>query len=677
MNNSTISMIPYGKATDTTPIDLNQALKDIGSNRWAKEVARIREVYDANGGGEDGKAATAPLKLRLPGFLFSGTFKQRADDQLIQHSGLLCCDLDHLGAAVDNIKEQVCADPHVLAAFRSPTGTGLKVVLKVDPTKDHKKESFIAAEQFMMERFGLEIDGACDNVSRICYVSHDPEIFIADDAEVIPYPPPVTEFKPTPQQYTNGTGTGTSPGDEYNERGDWENVLLNKGWSKVGRNGWRRPDKTDGISATWDKVEKFPRTFFCFSSSTEFKTGKVYHPWHIYALLECGGDFKAAAKKLGERGFGKQHNKPAPMLPLDKMIKDVRGEPKADNPPETVDEFAKDIDSRRVTIALAPPEPITRLFLAGKPICTPGNITTLISRAKTGKTATIGAAVAAIIAAHHDRSGLDTFGFTSPHTKEAVVMIDTEQALYDAFTCHQRALSRAQQKDDMDWLCHYAFVGYAVEKLKKGLVYVLEKAKAKHGGVFMLILDGIADFASSVNDEAECNQLVGWIREISVTYDCPVICVIHSNEGVKTGDDGRGHLGKQLTRKAESNLLLKKTGEITVVTSEKQRKAPITESDGVAFQWSDMEGRHVSCKAVPKNQNMGRPPKYGFKDIECVFQKGGLVGRPFNQALRDALSVGLKDQTFRRLVKDAVDCGDLIKEPASNGETLFRIADHK
>lgn len=61
------------------------------------------------------------------------------------------------------------------------------------------------------------------------------------------------------------------------------------------------------------------------------------------------------------------------------------------------------------------------------------------------------------------------------------------------------------------------------------------------------------------------------------------------------GDDGRGHLGKQLTRKAESNLLLKKEEDVTVITSEKQRKAPITAADGVAFKWSNGKGMHVSC----------------------------------------------------------------------------------
>lgn len=283
-----------------------------------------------------------------------------------------------------------------------------------------------------------------------------------------------------------------------------------------------------------------------------------------------------------------------------------------------------DPESRRVSITAKPTEPLTRLFLAQKPIATPGNLVTLISRAKTGKTAEIGAIVAAIIAAHYDRHHQDTLGFTAPHTKEAVVQIDTEQSFFDAYTCHQRAFARAGQVEDVPWLLHYALVGYGVEQLKSSLVAIMAKAKSDHGSVFILILDGVADFVLSVNDEAECNAFISWLRALAVQYDCPIVCVIHSNEAAKAGDDGRGHLGKQLTRKAESNLLLKKVGEITTVTSEKQRKAPITEEDGVAFKWSEAEQRHVSCGSIPNQKDEAKRDRVS-ELAQSVFDH---LGRP-------------------------------------------------
>ncbi len=331
------------------------------------------------------------------------------------------------------------------------------------------------------------------------------------------------------------------------------------------------------------------------------------------------------------------------------------------------------LSSRRVHAAKPPPEPVTRLFLAGKPICTPGNITTLISRAKTGKTATLGAATAAIITAASGAVALkpDNLGFTAANPKgHAVIVIDTEQSPFDAYTCYKRSLDRAGQSADPKWLYHYCLVGIGPDGLKLSLDQAIALAEQECGKIFTLILDGCADFVNSVNDEAECNGFVNWLRERTVTHDCPAICVIHSNEGVKTGDDGRGHLGKQLTRKAESNLLLKKDGEITTITSEKQRKAPITEKDGIAFRWSDELQRHVSCESESKSEGKmgGRPAKYSFTQFTGIFPRGKAKAMTKQALLRFAHDIApIKETAFRDILNEAVQSGDLDRVQMAHG----------
>lgn len=317
----------------------------------------------------------------------------------------------------------------------------------------------------------------------------------------------------------------------------------------------------------------------------------------------------------------------------------------------------------RVRHSSPPPEPQTRLFLAGKPISTPGNLTTIISRAKTGKTATLGAAVAAIIAAHNDRHDLDTLGFTAPHTDEAVILIDTEQSPYDAWVCHDRAIKRANSPDP-EWLHHHAMVGHTPKQLREGLSKIITEATAAHKGIFTIILDGVADFVSSVNDEAETKEFIAWLRTITVTHNCPCICVIHSNEGVKTGDDGRGHLGKELTRKAESNLLLKKSGDVTTITSEKQRKAPITEADNISFRWSDEHQRHMSCEspADPAKKSGGRKKLHTIEEFWDTLPKPGARPMSAGQIHRFANDLKtVKLQTFKDLLSDAVTEGKLVR----------------
>lgn len=649
------SIIQRAVDTATQPISFRDALQGIICGHWSRQVMAVQNAYAS--GGKD--AASKPKK-ELPGILFSGTFTKRSSQALVQHSGLICADLDDLKERVASVKELIVADPHVLAAFVSPTGAGLKVVFRCDPTKPHA-EAYHALEHYMLDHFGLQIDEKCSDVSRICFVSHDPEAFVAESAEVLPYPEKAPE---QPREYTKSNvapGSALSVIDDFNLRGpkDVPEILEASGWTHTRGKYWCRPGKTGETSASW---EHFPNTFHVFSSAPE--TGfpsdqKGFDPFGVYCHLVHHGDSKAAVRALGRAGYGPQT---APKSIQQQNLDRLAGPLPEITPHEP--EKTDDVFSRRVRLQAPPPEPVTRLFLAGKPIATPGNLVTLISRAKTGKTATIGAAVAAIIGAHYDRHDIDTFGFTAPHTDEAVVLIDTEQSPYDAWTCHSRSMARANQPTDPEWLHHYALVGFGAKKLRTSLPPILDKAVADHKGVFTLILDGVADFVPSVNDEVGCSEFISWLRDISVKYNCPVICVIHSNEGVKTGDDGRGWLGKELTRKAESNLLLKKTGEITTITSEKQRKAPITEKDGVAFRWDDQAGRHVTCEPsdIPQRHKGGRPKGCTFEMLESIWPKTADKALTMPQLLKYAKDEeDVSESTLRRIIKEAVQTGQLTK----------------
>ena len=104
------------------------------------------------------------------------------------------------------------------------------------------------------------------------------------------------------------TNISTKPGEDYDDRcGDeWLSYLEQAGWTRVGggtRQLWRRPGKTDGHSATTNYGGY--RMFWSFTSDCHpFEQNKGYSPFQVYAILQHGGDFSAAAKALGERGFG-------------------------------------------------------------------------------------------------------------------------------------------------------------------------------------------------------------------------------------------------------------------------------------------------------------------------------------------------------------------------------------
>lgn len=102
-------------------------------------------------------------------------------------------------------------------------------------------------------------------------------------------------------------GVGVSPGDDFNNRASWDEILIPLGWGKVftassGVTYWRRPGKNTGISATTGKNEA--DNLFVFSTSTTFDAERPYSKFAAFTHINHNGDFKASAKELRKRGFG-------------------------------------------------------------------------------------------------------------------------------------------------------------------------------------------------------------------------------------------------------------------------------------------------------------------------------------------------------------------------------------
>lgn len=99
-----------------------------------------------------------------------------------------------------------------------------------------------------------------------------------------------------------------TPGDDYNQRTDWADILVPAGWTLVGTRGgiryWRRPGKRIGVSATTGYGDQGHDLLYVFTTSTEFEAPRSYSKLGAYAVLHHGGDFAAAARALRRKGYG-------------------------------------------------------------------------------------------------------------------------------------------------------------------------------------------------------------------------------------------------------------------------------------------------------------------------------------------------------------------------------------
>jgi putative DNA primase/helicase len=113
--------------------------------------------------------------------------------------------------------------------------------------------------------------------------------------------------QPTKTANRDARGHGGAPGDDYNTRGDWRQLLTGQGWSRVWSKGdveyWRRPGKSQGVSATWNYAGS--GLFYVFTSNAlPFEPEQSYTPFGIYTTMLHGGDYKEAAKALSGEGYG-------------------------------------------------------------------------------------------------------------------------------------------------------------------------------------------------------------------------------------------------------------------------------------------------------------------------------------------------------------------------------------
>ncbi len=177
-----VSIVADARSTETRDVAVQQLFDEIKTGKWMDSIAKIRFEYSrAESEGGDPKKAVAEMKQNLPGVLWCGRFTNRrkpVHEKLVEHSGLLCADLDHVGEKISEVRAKIVASPHLIAVFTSPTGRGLKAVFRVaDDAKQHEA-CFSVIEQHVRELTGIKIDPACKDVARLCFVSHDPDLWI-------------------------------------------------------------------------------------------------------------------------------------------------------------------------------------------------------------------------------------------------------------------------------------------------------------------------------------------------------------------------------------------------------------------------------------------------------------------------------------------------------------------
>ena len=123
------------------------------------------------------------LKKTLPCATLSGVFAPtRSTANLIEHSGLLCIDIDHCDT--DKVMEQLDHLNTICYLSRSASGQGVFAVV-VLAYPDRHEEQFQAFADYLRRNYGIEVDLQCKDITRLRFVSYDADARI--NLNAVPY----------------------------------------------------------------------------------------------------------------------------------------------------------------------------------------------------------------------------------------------------------------------------------------------------------------------------------------------------------------------------------------------------------------------------------------------------------------------------------------------------------
>jgi len=132
---------------------------------------------------EKRKPERQELKKQLPAICFSGTFNKRTDVSLLEHSGLICLDFDGYLKQKELLqdKESLSKNKYVFSVFISPSGNGLKVLVKIPADAESHTLYFNSLEKYFNSPY---FDKTSKNLSRVCYESYDPLIVVNKNSSI-------------------------------------------------------------------------------------------------------------------------------------------------------------------------------------------------------------------------------------------------------------------------------------------------------------------------------------------------------------------------------------------------------------------------------------------------------------------------------------------------------------
>ena len=246
----------------------------------------------------------------------------------------------------------------------------------------------------------------------------------------------------------------------------------------------------------------------------------------------------------------------------------------------------------------------------------------------------------------------------------AVLHYDTEQSEAQLHKNLGKTLQRASLKN-VPKFYHSLYLASLSRKDRLKLIREsMDLFYHKHGGIHLVVIDGIADLIRSANDETESIAIVDELYRLAGIYNTCIICVLHF---VPNGIKLRGHIGSEFQRKAAGILSIEKDDnpEYSVVKALKVRDGSPLDVPMMLFGWDKAEDMHVYRGEKSKEDKEKRKTDELIAVVKEAFRNSfKLTYQELCEVLMRKMEI--KDRTAKKYIAYMKEQRILIQDTSGN-----------
>src|SRR5689334_5159727 len=160
---------------------ITEILTEIRIGKYKQTILNLRKAL-----AENKMDLYEKTKKSLPAFTPSGNFVGgRKMDFLSIYSNLIILDIDKLTSKkLKNTRLLLSQNEFTYAYFVSPSGNGLKILVKVNSSIERHRQTFLEVQKYYENLLELSIDKSGKDITRLCFYSYDEDLYYNQTSKV-------------------------------------------------------------------------------------------------------------------------------------------------------------------------------------------------------------------------------------------------------------------------------------------------------------------------------------------------------------------------------------------------------------------------------------------------------------------------------------------------------------